>query len=209
MTRRLIGTACLLAAGAAAAEARGAADVLLDNPRVRVLRANAIAGHPAAVVVPLRDTAAGKAGEAFWSGEARDIATKDIAPAQDTGPGAFVVVEPKPPSPQEPPAAPVDGGSRPGQQPFKGISFAPLFENDRVSVLRARMEVGAEEAFHTHARDVIVVHLSGGTIEDTAGGKTVVNRWEPGDVELEARGSGHSARNMGPAIDVVLVTLKP
>jgi quercetin dioxygenase-like cupin family protein len=51
--------------------------------------------------------------------------------------------------------------------------------------------------------------LSGGEIEDTADGKTVVNRWKPGDVEFEGRGTSHSARNVGGAVDVVLVSLKP
>ena len=80
--------------------------------------------------------------------------------------------------------------------------------NDKVRVIRARMEVGAKEAFHTHASDTVVVHLSGGEIEDTANGKTVVNKWKPGDVEYEARGSSHSARNVGRPVDVVLVALK-
>jgi quercetin dioxygenase-like cupin family protein len=89
------------------------------------------------------------------------------------------------------------------------MSFNPILENDRVSVIRARMEVGAREGFHTHGSDTIVVHLSGGEIEDTADGKTVVNRWKPGDVEFEGRGTSHSARNIGGAVDVVLVSLKP
>ena len=71
------------------------------------------------------------------------------------------------------------------------------------------MEVGAREGFHTHGSDTLVVHLSGGEIEDTADGQTKVNRWVPGDVEFEARGSSHSARNIGKAVDVVLVALKP
>ena len=71
------------------------------------------------------------------------------------------------------------------------------------------MDVGAREAFHTHGSDTIVVHLSGGEIEDTANGKTVVNRWKPGDVEFEAAGSSHSARNIGKAVDAVLVALQP
>jgi quercetin dioxygenase-like cupin family protein len=89
------------------------------------------------------------------------------------------------------------------------MSFNPIFDNDRVSVIRARMEVGAREGFHSHGSDTIVVHLSGGEIEDTAGGKTVVNRWKSGDVEFESLGSSHSARNVGSAVDVVLVALKP
>jgi quercetin dioxygenase-like cupin family protein len=89
------------------------------------------------------------------------------------------------------------------------MSFKPLFDNERVTVVHGRMEVGAHEDFHTHASDIVVVHLSGGAIEDTADGQTKVNRWKHGDVEFEARGSGHSARNVGPAVDAVLVTLKP
>ena len=100
-------------------------------------------------------------------------------------------------------------GSKPGDAPFTGMSFNPIFENDRVSVIRARMEVGAREGFHTHGSDTIVVHLSGGEIEDTADGKTVVKRWTHGDVEFESLGSSHSARNVGGAVDVVLVALKP
>ena len=89
------------------------------------------------------------------------------------------------------------------------MSFKTLFENERVTVIRARMEVGAREGHHTHASDTLVVHLSGGAIEDTANGTTTVNRWKHGDVEFEGRGSSHSARNLGPAVDVVLVALKP
>ena len=99
--------------------------------------------------------------------------------------------------------------SKPGDGPFTNMSFKPILENDRVSVIRARMEVGAREGVHTHGSDTIVVHLSGGEIEDTADGKTVVNRWKPGDVEFEGRGTSHSARNLGGAVDVVLVALKP
>ena len=38
---------------------------------------------------------------------------------------------------------------------------------------------------------------------------TKVNRWKHGDVEFEGRGSSHSARNLGPVVEAVLVTLKP
>jgi quercetin dioxygenase-like cupin family protein len=98
---------------------------------------------------------------------------------------------------------------KPAESPFTGMSFKKVFENEKVTVQRARMEVGAKEALHTHQGDVLVIHLSGGSIEDTANGKTVVNSWKPGDVEFEAKGSSHSARNAGAAVDVVLVMLKP
>ena len=50
-------------------------------------------------------------------------------------------------------------GSKPGEAPFTGMSFQPIFENDRVSVIRARMEIGAREGLHTHGSDTIVVHI--------------------------------------------------
>jgi len=107
------------------------------------------------------------------------------------------------------PSAPAPASAtQPGDAQFTGMSFKPIFENDKVRVIRARMEVGAKEALHTHASDTVVVHLSGGEIEDTANGKTVVNKWKPGDVEYEALGSSHSARNVGGPVDVVLVALK-
>jgi quercetin dioxygenase-like cupin family protein len=171
----------------------------IDNAHVRVYRTSvdALAGieHGPGVIVSLdaRDL-----GKAVWVDDAA------AAAGQLDMRGAIVVVQPRAKRPPSPPA-----GSKPGDAPFTGMSFTPLFDNDRVSVLRARMEVGAREGLHTHASDTIVVHLSGGEIEDTAEGRTIVNRWKRGDAEFEAFGSSHSARNVGAAVDVVLVALKP
>jgi quercetin dioxygenase-like cupin family protein len=178
--------------------------VVLDNARVRVYRS--VAGnltgvdHGPAVIVPLEDSSGGYAGDAVWVDDA--AATSRTSTMR----GSIVIVQLRPKSAAPPPPA---AGSKPGDAPFTGMSFNPLFENDRVSVLRARMDVGAREGFHTHGSDTIVVHLSGGEIEDTADGKTVVNRWKPGDVEFEGLGTSHSARNVGSAVDVVLVALNP
>src|SRR6185295_6158404 len=195
----------VLAGMAAAAEPP---TVLLDNDRVRVLRVStteALAEHPAAVIVPLEDGVFGKTGAAYWSGEtsAPRVQGKGLA-------ASAIVIEPKDAPPPRPlvPAPPASGPGT-GGGVFVGMSFAPLFENGRVAVIRGRMDVGATEGFHTHASDIVLVHLSGGVIEDTANGQTKVNRWQHGDVELEARGSSHSARNLGAAVDAVLVTLKP
>jgi quercetin dioxygenase-like cupin family protein len=187
---------------------RALATVVLDNARVRVLKAStiqAILDHPGAVVVPLTDGVTWKAGDAYWS---QDPTAPHDEGGGDVGP--LVIVAPKESALARagpPPTAPI--GSKPGHPPFVGMSFKPLFDNDRVIVIRGRMEVGAVEGFHTHASDIVVVHLSGGTIEDTANGKTKINRWKPGDVEFEAKGSSHSARNVGDALDAVLITLKP
>jgi quercetin dioxygenase-like cupin family protein len=173
--------------------------VVLDNARVRAYRTTegALDGvdRGAGVVIWLKD------GRAMWLDDVSHRAT-----ATQTDAGEIVIVQLREPAARQP--SPPRSGSKPGDAPFVGMSFAPLFENERVSVIRARMDVGAREGVHTHASDTIVVHLSGGEIEDTADGKTVVNRWKSGDVEFEAKGSSHSARNVGKPIDVVLIALK-
>jgi hypothetical protein len=175
---------------------------VLQNPHVRAYHitdgSRAGVAHAPGVVVTLDDGPGAKAGSAVW--------VDDAALASKPAGRSIVIVQPLRGGRA---AAPPASASKPGDAPFTGMSFKPLFENDRVSVLRARMEVGAKEGFHTHASDTIVVHLSGGEIEDTADGKTVVNRWKHGDVEFESLGSSHSARNLGAAVDVVLVALKP
>jgi quercetin dioxygenase-like cupin family protein len=178
--------------------------VVLDHPRARVYRitGGSLTGmdHRPAVVVLLEDGPGTKAGSAIWVEDA-------TAPSRTSNiRGSIVVVQLLPLAAATAPPPP---GSKPGDAPFTGMSFNPIFENDRVSVIRARMEVGAREGVHTHGSDTIVVHLSGGEIEDTADGKTVVNRWKRGDVEFEGLGTSHSARNIGGAVDVVLVALKP
>jgi len=212
MRRLTFGAACVAASLAATAGASGPsaraelrAAVVLDNARVRVFKTTgaSLAGvaHGPGVVIPLEDGSAGKAGDAYW---AADAAIPVDLTGTNTGP--LVIVEPKPAAKGVPPSP---MGSRPGDATFVGMSFKTLFENERVTAIRARMEVNAREGLHTHGSDTLVVHLSGGAVEDTANGTTKVNRWKPGDVEFESRGSSHSARNVGQAIDVVLVALKP
>jgi quercetin dioxygenase-like cupin family protein len=185
-----------------------AATVVLDNPRVRVFRTTdaSLTGvdHGPGVVIALDAGAGQTTGTAVWMD---NVAGQ---PALAPG-GSFIIVQPRRgAAPMVPAPVPLPAPvPKPGETPFTGITFNPVFENDRVRVLRARMDVGAREAFHTHAADTIVVHLSGGEIEDTSDGKTIVNRWTRGDVEFEARGSSHSARNLGKPVDVFLVALKP
>jgi quercetin dioxygenase-like cupin family protein len=172
-------------------------EVLLDNPQVRILRAadvSAVAGIVDAVVIPLADGPSRKAGEAYWSGS---------TPSPGVA-GPVVVVEPR--TGRVWSASPTPGASPPS---FVGLSFKPLFENNRVAVMRGRMDAGAHEDFHTHPVDMVVVHLSGGTIEDTAGGKTVVHTWRRGEVEFEGAGTSHSSRNLADAVDAILVHIKP
>ena len=189
---------------AAALIAIPAATVVLDNPNARVFRTSdgSLAGvdDGPGVVISLDDGPGAKAGTAVWMDNVASRMHSLLS-------GSLIIVQPR--RPAAPPVVAPPAGSAPGEASFTGMSFTPVFENDRVRVIRARMDVGAREDFHTHGSDTIVVHLSGGEIEDTANGKTTVNRWKRGDVEFEGRGSSHSARNVGRAVDVVLVALKP
>ena len=216
MRKLLVAAACLAAstslaqppgpAGPGAAPGPGAnpGATVLDNARVRVFRASgtrALAAHPAAVIIALEDGPARKMGDAFWSGSLDALS----GAGQDAG--SFLIVEPRPSGPPLPsPSAAVSATPPPV---FVGMNFTPLFENDRVRVLRARMDVGAKEGLHTHGSDLVVIYLSDGEVEDTANGTTKVDHWKRGDVEFEARGSSHSTRNLGGAIDAVIVGLKP
>jgi quercetin dioxygenase-like cupin family protein len=194
--RKLL-TLSVLTAAALAGQSR----TVLDNARVRVFREDNVDARSGAdrdgpfVKVDI------KTGEVWWGGDAQSLSKHGPVSPMTT----LVTVEVKPVTTS---TAPPKNATAPGGGAFTGMSFKPIFENDKVSVIRARMEVGAREAFHTHASDTVVVHLSGGEIEDTADGKTVVNKWKPGDVEYEAGGSSHSARNVGGPVDVVLVVLK-
>jgi quercetin dioxygenase-like cupin family protein len=183
-----------------------AATVVLDKPQVRVYRTtdNSMAGVDTGpgVVISLDNRPGSTEGTAVWM---NDVWTQGSAIAG----GSLVVVQPRRPKALPVPVPAPSPSQSPGGSGFTGMTFNQLFENDQVRVIRARMEVGAREAFHTHGADTLVVHLSGGEIEDTADGKTKVNRWKRGDVEFEARGSSHAARNVGKPVDVFLVALKP
>ena len=194
----LLTLVCLVGLGAAATDAAAQeTEVLIDNAWVRITRVDRTAGThadaPSAVAVTLENSQDWRVGDAFW-----------LTEASGTEIGDFIILEPK----LDGPEVEVAGGSAPGEADFVGLSFRELFADDHVEVLRARMEVEAREGFHTHGSHTIVVHLSGGSIEDTANGVTTVNEWQRGDVEWEGKGSSHEARNLGDPVDVILVVLK-
>ena len=95
-------------------------EVLRDDARILILRApsaDVVGAHKAAIVVPLEDGPNRKTGEAYWSGDA------SAAPAT----GRIVLVEPREARGPLPAAAPTPG-------PTVGMSFTPIFENERAVV---------------------------------------------------------------------------
>src|SRR5262249_56852995 len=112
--------------GAAGPEARTAERPLLDNARVRAWRATtakALAGHPAAVVVVLEDGATRKAGDVYWSG------SLGAAPGAAEDLGSFLIVEPKPSTPDAAAAARPSAAATPPPV-FVGMNFTPRLDND-------------------------------------------------------------------------------
>src|SRR3954464_5843138 len=105
-----------------------AASPVLDNPRVRAYRSvdASLAGvkHGPAVVISLTDADGVKAGTAVW--------VEDAAVPSSTMPTRAPVVIVQPVRAARATAA---AGSKPGDAPFTGMSFQPIFENDRVSVI--------------------------------------------------------------------------
>ena len=198
-------SAITMPAQSPAGQPAGSPTVVLQNASVRAYRTSADAltrvPHGPGVVAWLEASLPEQEVRVLWMD---DVAAP---PALAGVNGPIVVVQPLERAAAG--ATPIPSESRPGDTGFTGMRFVRVFGNARVSVLRAHMDVDAREGLHTHGADIVVVHLSGGEIEDTANGKTVVNRWKPGDVEFEERGSSHSARNVGQPISVVLVELKP
>src|SRR5438105_6137999 len=109
----LAAAACLAAAASLAGmDARPRVTLLLDNARVRVLKAStaaALVDHPAAVVVALEDGATRKAGEAWWSADAAPAATAGAG-----APGPVIIVEPRAPAPAGAPAPSAPPAAGPG-----------------------------------------------------------------------------------------------
>jgi len=91
-----------------------------------------------AAVAAKEDSPGAKAGVAVW---VEDAAARS-GTSNDSG--ALVIVQPRR---QAVPKTRPPAGSKPGDAPFTGMSFKPIFENDRVSVIRARMEAGKEFVF--------------------------------------------------------------
>src|SRR5262245_55520564 len=102
-----------------------AATVVLDSPRVRVFRTadGSFAGvdNGPSVVISL-DSAT-----AVWMDNV-------VSQGQTTVAGSLIIVQPRSAPAAPAAAAPAPPGSAPGESPFKGMSFTPVFENDRVRV---------------------------------------------------------------------------
>src|SRR5205823_2556378 len=128
-------------------QAHAQSAVVLDHARVRVVRPTGASipelDHRPGVIIRL-DT-----GEASWADDVSRAAESLAQQAQSSTPSeaaqtfgrGVVIVEPKgaataPPSPS---------ATQPGGAQFTGMSFKSIFENDKVRVIRARMEVDARE----------------------------------------------------------------
>jgi quercetin dioxygenase-like cupin family protein len=75
-------------------------------------------------------------------------------------------------------------------------AHSAILENDRVWVEEVTFAPGDEEPQHTHSADIVVVVITGGSIESIApDGKVTREGGKPGDVFFFPKGSTHRAKN--------------
>ena len=186
--------------------------VIAENERVRVLRANVAPGaktvmheHPAHLVVSL-----GAASVKFTTGDGKivDVAMKTddvtLMPAGKhaganvgTAPVEVVIVEMK--------GAP-GTGELPATRP--GMKTTTVLDDARVKAVRASFEPTFHEpAGTTHPYDQVVVMLAPADVTLITEGKSVSN-WKRGDVRLIGRGQAHETHAGKMAGDVLIIAVK-
>jgi quercetin dioxygenase-like cupin family protein len=208
---------CLAASSAAAQDAvtsnPGVYKVVLDNARVRVLRASVAPGsstvmheHPDNVVVGLSDAKVRFTGadgtsqvaelqkdNAFWSPAGKHKG-ENLGGAVDA-----LIIEIKGPTG---PAVAAAGGSPPG------LNGTPVFDNARVEVVKATPDASFKEpAGTTHAWDGVVVALAPSDTRVTVDGKTK-DSWQRGDVLFIGRNAAHETAGGQKSGAVLIVRIK-
>jgi quercetin dioxygenase-like cupin family protein len=189
--------------------------VVLDNPSVRVLKANVAAGaktamhsHPDSVVIPLgaarvRFTMSdGKSEDSDLPSESAMYTPAHSHTGENIGKtGAEVlIVEFK---------APAAGtGTVPSARDNMAIKM--LAEGPRAVVYRATAETSfIEPAGSRHEFDQIVIALGPAQMSLAIDGKPAKTAWKRGDVQFIGRGVAHESKNTGnKPTDFIIVAIK-
>src|SRR5262245_10111871 len=115
-----------------------AATLVLDKPQVRIFRTtdNALSGVDSGpgLVIALDDVAGSKAGTAVWVDNV-------LSQGKAAFGGSLVVVQPRRVAQAPRVTMPAPPAAAPGSSPFVGMTFNRMFENEMVTVTRARMDV--------------------------------------------------------------------
>jgi quercetin dioxygenase-like cupin family protein len=189
--------------------------VVLENPSVRVLRANvapdaktAMHQHPDSVVIPL---GAAKVRFTLPDGKSEDSDLPSesamYTPAH-THSGANIgktrvdvlIVEFKAPA----------AGTATVPSTRDNMAIKILVEGPRAVVYRATADpTFTEPAGSKHEFDQIVIALGPATMSLAIGGKPAKTTWRRGDVQFIGRGVAHESKNTGDKpVDFVIVAVK-
>ena len=189
--------------------------VVLDNPSVRVLKANVAPGgktamhsHPDSVVIPLgaakvRFTLAdGKSEDSDLPSESAMYTPAHTHSGENIGTTRVdvLIVEFKAPA----------AGTATVPSARDNMAIKMLAEGPRAVVYRATADPSfTEPAGSKHEFDQIVIALGPATMSLAIDGKPAKTTWKRGDVQFIGRGVAHESKNTGSKpTDFVIVAIK-
>lgn len=97
----------------------------------------------------------------------------------------------------------------PGAQATVGVTNTTILSNDRVSVIRQTLAVGARVALHPPNFDIVITQIDAGEAEWQIGDEKTSGHQEPGKVWFLKKGTQHAIVNLGQRpFDLQVVVLK-
>jgi hypothetical protein len=84
-----------------------------------------------------------------------------------------------------------------------------LYEDARVIVWDYTWAPGVPTPMHFHDKDVVVIYLGSGSLKSTTvDGKSVTNKWKPGDTRFNARDRTHTETLVEGQLRAIITELK-
>ncbi len=84
-----------------------------------------------------------------------------------------------------------------------------IYEDARVIVWDYTWTPGVATPMHFHDKDVVVIYLGNGSLKSTTpDGKSVVNKWAPGDTRFNARDRVHTETLVDGQLRAIITELK-
>jgi hypothetical protein len=84
-----------------------------------------------------------------------------------------------------------------------------VYEDNRILVWDYTWTPGVPTPMHFHDKDVVVIYLGNGSLRSTtADGKSVVNKWAPGDTRFNLRDRVHTETLVEGTLRAIITELK-